>query len=153
MSKILFVISPTINSFTDKDKGSKANRINCAYSHLKNSVTSNIQIISAAGIATAIGHFKPVTKLEKPIPYNLSKLTLENIKETGKKLFNDFNAAPKYIKIAAITAMSLSLINRTFKKIEIDRKYTNRAILEEAKKDRDAKQINPTPIKSSQPIR
>ena len=134
MSKILFLISPTINSFTDKDKGSKANRTACAYSHLKNSVSSNIEIAAAAGITAAVGHYKPVLKLETP-----PKINWKSPKEAAKNLIKDFKAAPRYLRIAAFAAIALSLINRTYKKIEIEHKYEDRAILEETKKEREDK--------------
>lgn len=136
MSKVLFFISPTINSFADKNKGSKANKTACAVSHFTNSAKSNAQIITAAGLTALIGHYMPLTKMAKP-----NKINWKNLKEASKTILQDFKSAPKAIKIAAFGAMAISLVNRTFKKFEIEHKYLDRAILEETKREREEKKL------------
>src|SRR5574344_1451006 len=132
MSKILFLISLTINSFYDKDKGSKTNRTACAYSHFTNSLSSNAQILGALGITTAVGHYKPVLNIKRP-----TKIDFSTIKTTAKQLYEDFKSAPKWLKTIAIGLSAMSLVNRTFKKISIERKYNDRALLDETKKEKE----------------
>ena len=44
MSKVLFVVSPTLNSFVDPKKGTTGNKIDCAMKHFANSTVSNATI-------------------------------------------------------------------------------------------------------------
>ena len=55
MSKVLFLVSPTLNSFVDRRKGTTGNKIDCAFQHFKNSTISNVQIGAVAGATALVG--------------------------------------------------------------------------------------------------
>ncbi len=119
MSKVLFLVSPTLNSFVDPRKGTTGNKIDCAMHHFGNSLVSNVQIGAAAGITALAGR-----AVVKKTPELAAKVA-----EMGgvKKFFQYLKAAPKPLKVIAGVAAGLSLLYRTYKKGTIEQKYLDRA--------------------------
>ncbi len=119
MSKVLFLVSPTLNSFVDRRKGTTGNKIDCAFQHFKNSTISNVQIGALAGATALLG-----SAVVKKTPELASQVA-------GKGFFTKFvkylNAAPKPVKIAAGALAGLSLLVRTYNKGKIEQKYLDRA--------------------------
>lgn len=123
MSKVLFLISPSLNAFADRRKGTTGNKIDCAFQHYKNSTVSNLQIGALAGATALIGKssFNAAVKNAPELAAQLQ----------GKGIITKFmkylNAAPKPIKIAAGILAGLSLLKRTYNKGKIEQKYLDRA--------------------------
>ena len=115
MSKVLFLVSPALNSFADKRKGTTGNKIDCAMHHFANAVVSDVQIGAVAGVAALAG--RAVMKKQGQV---LSGTTMQKIKQIYK-------AVPKPIKIAAGALIGLSLLVRNYKKGKIEQKYLDRA--------------------------
>lgn len=123
MSKVLFLISPTLNSFADRRKGTTGNKIDCAFQHFKNSTVSNIQIGAVAGATALIGRGVFNTAVKKS-PELASQLAGKGV---VTKFFKYLSAAPKPVKIAAGVLAGLSLLTRTYNKGKIEQKYLDRA--------------------------
>lgn len=123
MSKVLFVISPTLNSFADSRKGTTGNRIDCAMQHFANSAISNAEIAAVAGTTALIGRsaFNSAVKKAPELAKELEG------KGVVKKFIKYFSSAPKAVKIASAALMGLSLLHRTYKKGTIEQKYIDRA--------------------------
>lgn len=119
MSKILFLVSPSLNSFADKQKGTTGNKIDCAFQHYKNSTVSNMQIATVAGTTALIGRM-----FAKKLPETVAKLEGKGI---ISKFVEYFKAAPKPVKAVAYALMGLSLLVRTYNKGTIEQKYIDRA--------------------------
>ena len=119
MSKILFLVSPTLNSFVDKRKGTTGNKIDCAMQHFGNSFVSNLQIGAAAGVTALAG--RAVVKKTPELAAKVSGMS------NFKKFVQYLKAAPKPVKIFAGVAAGLSLLYRTYKKGTIEQKYLDRA--------------------------
>ena len=118
MSKVLFLVSPTLNSFVDRRKGTTGNKIDCAFQHFKNSTVSNVQIGAVAGATALIGRGV----------FNSAELA-KQLEGKGilTKIAKYINAAPKPVKIAAGALIGLSLLVRTYNKGKIEQKYLDRA--------------------------
>lgn len=123
MSKVLFLISPTLNAFADRRKGTTGNKIDCAFQHYKNSTVSNIQIGAVAGATALIGRsvFNSAVKKAPELAAQLQG------KGVVTKFFKYLSAAPKPVKIAAAVLTGLSLLTRTYNKGKIEQKYLDRA--------------------------
>ena len=123
MSKVLFLVSPTLNSFVDRRKGTTGNKIDCAFQHFKNSTISNVQIGAVAGATALIGRgvFNAAVKKAPELATQLEG------KGVLTKLAKYINAAPKPVKIAAGALIGLSLLVRTYNKGKIEQKYLDRA--------------------------
>ena len=123
MSKVLFLVSPTLNSFVDRRKGTTGNKIDCAFQHFKNSTVSNVQIGAVAGATALIGRgvFNSAVKKAPELAKQLEG------KGILTKIAKYINAAPKPVKIAAGALIGLSLLVRTYNKGKIEQKYLDRA--------------------------
>ncbi len=119
MSKVLFLVSPTLNSFVDRRKGTTGNKIDCAFQHFKNSTVSNVQIGALAGVTALIGR----AAMQKA-PEAAAQLQNKGILT---KLVKYINAAPKPVKIVTGALAGLSLLVRTYNKGKIEQKYLDRA--------------------------
>lgn len=117
MSKVLFLVSPTLNSFVDRKKGTTGNKIDCAMKHFANAVVSDVQIGAVAGAATLIG--RAAAKKANPA-------ALEGLSFFGKAK-TIFKAIPTPVKIIAGALIGLSYIVRNYKKGKIEQKYLDRA--------------------------
>ena len=118
MSKVLFLVSPTLNSFVDKKKGTPGNRIDCAMKHFSNAVVSDVQIAAVAGTAGLIAKA------------NLNKAGLAQQFAQGgfiNKVKTLYKAMPKPVKLVAAGLIGLSLLVRNYKKGKIEQKYLDRA--------------------------
>ena len=118
MSKVLFLVSPTLNSFVDKKKGTTGNRIDCAMKHFSNAVVSDVQIASVAGTAGLIAKA------------NLNKAGLAQQFARGgfiNKVKTLYKAMPKPVKLIAAGLIGLSLLVRNYNKGKIEQKYLDRA--------------------------
>jgi len=116
MSKVLFMVSPTINALVDPKKGTTGNKIDCAMQHFKNAAISDT-VICAAGGLTALAGKAALAKTNA----NLAGMG------TFKKIWNYIKAAPKSVKLAAGGVAALALLYRTYKTGTIEQKYTDRA--------------------------
>ncbi len=123
MSKVLFLVSPTLNSFVDRRKGTTGNKIDCAMQHFKNSAISNVQIGAVAGATALIGKGVFQSAVKK---YPALAIQLEG-KGILTKLAKYISAAPKPVKVAAGALIGLSLLVRTYNKGKIEQKYLDRA--------------------------
>lgn len=123
MSKVLFLVSPSLNSFADRRKGTTGNKIDCAFHHFKNSAVSNIQIGAVAGATALVGRsvFNSAVKKSPELAKQLVG------KGVVTKFFKYISAAPKPVKIAAGILAGLSLLTRTYNKGKIEQKYLDRA--------------------------
>lgn len=115
MSKVLFLVSPTLNSFVDKKKGTTGNKIDCATKHFANSMTSNVTIAGLAGV-TALAGRAALGKGASLAGMNVVKKALTLIK-----------AAPTPVKIITGALAGLSILYRTYKAGVIEQKYIDRA--------------------------
>ena len=118
MSKVLFLVSPTLNSFVDKKKGTTGNKIDCALKHFSNAVVSDVQIAAVAGAAGLIGKA------------NLNKAGLAQQFAQGgfvNKAKAIYKAVPKPVKAVALGLIGLSLLVRNYNKGKIEQKYLDRA--------------------------
>ena len=118
MSKVLFLVSPTLNSFVDKKKGTTGNRIDCAMKHFFYFVVSDVQIAAVAGTAGLIAKA------------NLNKAGLAQQFAQGgfiNKVKTLYKAMPKPVKLVAAGLIGLSLLVRNYKKGKIEQKYLDRA--------------------------
>lgn len=120
MSKVLFLVSPTLNSFVDKKKGTTGNKIDCATKHFANSMTSNITVAGLAGVTALAG--KAV--IGKKMPEVAAKLSQMGF---AQKAYNLIKAAPKPVKVIAGALAGLSVLYRTYKAGVIEQKYIDRA--------------------------
>ncbi len=123
MSKVLFLVSPTLNSFVDKRKGTSGNKIDCAFQHFKNGMTSNVQIGVVAG-ATALAGKAAFNSAVKKAPELAAQLEGKGILT---KIAKYISAAPKPVKIAAGALIGLSLLVRSYNTGKIEQKYLDRA--------------------------
>lgn len=115
MSKVLFLISPTLNSFVDPKKGTSGNKIDCAFKHFGNAAKYNTGIAATAGVAGLVG----LTKL---------KATKAPIAGTfGKKLAQIYKAIPTPVKVAAGAIIATMLMVKNYNKGRIEQKYIDRA--------------------------
>ena len=124
MSKVLFLVSPTLNSFADPRKGTTGNKIDCAMKHFANSAVSNAEIALVGGAAAMIG--KGVVNSKMVGNEALSTL----MKSKGnyfKKALEIYKAIPTPIKAVAGALIGLSLLIRTYNKGKIEQKYLDRA--------------------------
>lgn len=115
MSKVLFVVSPTINALVDPRKGTTGNKIDCATKHLSNATISNATICAAGGLTALAGR----------AALAVSKTPL--VGSTFKKVLQCIKAAPSPVKIAAGAVAALSILYRTYKAGIIEQKYIDRA--------------------------
>lgn len=147
MSKVLFLISPSLNAFADKRKGTSGNKIDCAFQHYKNSTVSNLQIAAVTGAAGAIGLASIKSDIaaftKKALAdakaaqaagkeaVQIAKHPLADLMSSPggllKKTKEVYKAVPKPIKIIAGALIALSLLVRTYKKGTIEQKYLDRA--------------------------
>lgn len=123
MSKVLFLVSPTLNSFVDRRKGTSGNKIDCAFQHFKNGMTSNIQMGVVAG-ATALAGRSVINSAIKKTPELAKQLEGKGILT---KVAKYINSAPKAVKIAAGALIGLSLLVRSYNTGKIEQKYLDRA--------------------------
>ena len=123
MSKVLFVISPTLNSFADSRKGTTGNRIDCAMQHFANSAISNAEIAAVAGTTALIGR-SAFNSAVKKAPELAAQLEGKGILT---KIAKFISAAPKPVKIAAGALIGLSLLVRSYNTGKIEQKYLDRA--------------------------
>lgn len=123
MSKVLFVVSPTLNALVDPRKGTTGNKIDCAAQHFKNGVTSNVMIGTTVG-ATALIGAAAAKNAAKASPELATKLANSG---AMKKFFTYLNAAPKGVKIAAAAVTALLVAIRSYKAGTIEQKYIDRA--------------------------
>lgn len=115
MSKVLFLVSPTLNAFVDKKKGTTGNKIDCATKHFANSMISNATVAGLAGVTALAGR----AALGKGA--NLAGMGFM------KKAWTLIKAAPKPVKIIAGALAGLSCLYRTYKAGKIEQKYIDRA--------------------------
>lgn len=118
MSKVLFLVSPTLNSFVDKQKGTTGNKIDCALKHFSNAAVSDLQIAAVAGTAGLIARA------------NLNKAGLADQFVKGgvvNKAKTLYKAMPKPVKVIALGLIGLSLLVRNYNKGKIEQKYLDRA--------------------------
>ena len=115
MSKVLFLVSPTLNSFVDKRKGTTGNKIDCATKHFANSMISNVTVAGLAG-ATALAGRAALGKSA-----NLANMGFL------KKAWTLIKAAPTPVKVVAGALAGLSILYRTYKAGVIEQKYIDRA--------------------------
>lgn len=142
MSKVLFLISPTLNSFADKRKGTSGNKIDCAFQHYKNSTISNWQIAATAGAAGLIGKAaisRDIASFTKKAAASAGtngtakalKHPLQDLMASKghyfKKAKEIYKATPTPVKVIAGALIGLSLLVRTYKKGKIEQKYLDRA--------------------------
>lgn len=137
MSKVLFLISPTLNSFADKRKGTTGNKIDCASKHFSNSFVSNLQIGTVAAGAGLIGRSVVKSNISKAfaeakaLGANTASLPLADLMASKgnyfKKAKEIFKAVPTPVKVIAGALIGLSLLVRTYKKGTIEQKYIDRA--------------------------
>lgn len=147
MSKVLFFISPSLNSFADKRKGTSGNKIDCAAQHYKNSTISNWQMAATAGVAGLIGKaaissdiasFTKKAAKEAAAATAAGKEAVEVLKhplqdlmaskgQYWKKAKEIYKAVPTPAKVVAGALIGLSLLVRTYKKGKIEQKYLDRA--------------------------
>lgn len=124
MSKILFLVSPTLNSFADPRKGTTGNKIDCAMKHFANSAVSNAEIALVGGTAAMIGKGVVNSQMAR----NEALSTLMNSKGNYlKKAAEIFKAIPTPVKAVAGALIGLSLLVRTYNKGKIEQKYLDRA--------------------------
>ena len=86
MSKVLFLVSPTLNSFVDKRKGTMGNRIDCATKHAGNAIVTHT--IAGASLAGAAAIGRAVASKTPELAQSIA--TMNPI----KKAFKYFAAAP-----------------------------------------------------------
>lgn len=124
MSKILFLVSPTLNSFVDPRKGTTGNKIDCATHHFSNAMVSNAEIATVAGIAGFIGK----SKLNAQLANNQTLKELMSSKgHYFKKIGEIYKAIPAPVKAIAGALIGLSLIVRSYNTGKIEQKYLDRA--------------------------
>ncbi len=119
MSKVLFLISPTLNSFVDPRKGTTGNKIDCAAKHFGNSMVSNIEISALGGLTALAGK----AALAKNTELASKVANMGMVKKIGMYIKN----APKPVKVIAGALAGLSLLVRSYKAGKIEQKYLDRA--------------------------
>ena len=119
MSKVLFLVSPTLNSFVDKRKGTMGNRIDCATKHAGNAIVTHT--IAGASLAGAAAIGRAVASKTPELAQSFA--TMNPI----KKAFKYFAAAPKPVKIAAAAVATVMALLYTYKAGKIEQKYLDRA--------------------------
>lgn len=124
MSKILFLVSPTVNSFFDPRKGTTGNKIDCAMHHYTNSIVSNAEIAAVGTVAGLIG--KSALKNKMATDVALKEL-MSSKGNWFKKAGELYKAVPTPVKVVAGALMGLSLLVRTYNKGKIEQKYLDRA--------------------------
>lgn len=117
MSKVLFLISPSLNALADRQKGTAGNKIDCAFQHYTNSTRSNIEIGATLGLASLFGRSAAIKAL------NAAGTTAGPL----KTFFESLKKAPAPVKYVAGALVALSLLVRTYKKGTIEQKYIDRA--------------------------
>ena len=124
MSKILFLVSPTINSFVDPRKGTTGNKIDCAVHHFTNAVVSNAEIVGVAGIAGCFGAAAVKSKMA-------NNPALKELMTSSGKFFKKaveiYKATPAPVKAVAGALIGLSLLVRSYNAGKIEQKYLDRA--------------------------
>lgn len=123
MSKVLFVISPTLNSFADSRKGTTGNKIDCAMKHTGNALVTHT--IAGAAIAGAGFAGRSILKAQAVKSPEFAKTLLEM--NPVKKAFKYLAAAPKAVKIAASAITGVMALLYTYKAGKIEQKYLDRA--------------------------
>ena len=86
MSKVLFLVSPTLNSFVDKRKGTMGNRIDCATKHAGNAIVTHT--IAGASLAGAAAIGRAVASKTPELAQSIATMN------PVKKAFKYFAAAP-----------------------------------------------------------
>ncbi len=138
MSKVLFVISPSLNALTDRRKGTTGNKIDCASKHMGNSIRSNAEIALVACAAGLIGKsvlnsnikdaFNKARAMGAVTAPNIPLVTLMGSKgKYFQKAKEIIKAVPTPVKWVAGALIGLSLLVRTYKKGKIEQKYEDRA--------------------------
>ena len=124
MSKILFLVSPTLNSFADPRKGTTGNKIDCATHHFGNAMVSNAEIAAVAGVAGFIGK----SRLNGQLANNPALKELMSSKgHFFKKVAEIYKAVPTPVKAIAGALIGLSLLVRSYNTGKIEQKYLDRA--------------------------
>lgn len=118
MSKVLFLVSPTLNSFVDPRKGTTGNKIDCATKHFTNGMRSNIELGALAGVTAFAGK---MALRKTDLAAQLANMGM------FKKVATMIKAAPTSVKIVASALGMLSLIHRSYKTGIIEQKYIDRA--------------------------
>lgn len=116
MSKVLFLVSPTLNSFVDKRKGTTGNKIDCATKHFTNSMASNVTVAGLAGVTALAGR--------AAMGKNAAQLANMGFL---KKAWTMIKAAPTPVKVIAGALAGVSLLYRSYKAGVIEQKYIDRA--------------------------
>lgn len=124
MSKLLFLVSPTLYSFSDPRKGTTGNKIDCAMHHFTNNVVSNAEIAGVATVAGLIGKSALNGKMVKNPA--LKELMTSNGKYF-KKALEIYKAIPSPVKAVAGALIGLSLLVRSYNRGKIEQKYLDRA--------------------------
>ncbi len=123
MSKVLFLVSPTLNSFADSRKGTTGNKIDCAMKHAGNAIVTHT--IAGAAIAGAGLAGRSVLKAKAAASPEFAKELLAM--NPVKKAFKYLAAAPKALKVAAAAVTGLMALIYTYKAGRIEQKYLDRA--------------------------
>ncbi len=123
MSKVLFLVSPTLNSFADPRKGTTGNKIDCASKHFANGFVTHTVAGAAIAGAGLVGR-SIVKKAAVSNPDTAKKLL-----ETGpvKKAFKYLGAAPKWAKVAAAAVTGVMALIYSYRTGKIEQKYLDRA--------------------------
>lgn len=116
MSKVLFLVSPALNSFVDPKKGTTGNKIDCAMKHFANSQISNATVAALGGVTMLAG--KAVLAKAGTSLADMGTL---------KKAWTMLKAAPTPVKVITGALAGLSLLVRTYKAGVIEQKYIDRA--------------------------
>lgn len=129
------VTGPVISTMISKDKGSVGNRVDCAGSHVKNNVVTNLSALGVAG--ATIGAGKVVSKgvgtsqLAKAADFVLNAFSeLLPKKPIIKTLGNRLSSKTKALGlVASAGAVALSYVTGKgiYKMGQIDQKYTDKA--------------------------
>ena len=123
MSKVLFLISPTLNSFVDKRKGTTGNKIDCATKHCANA------IVTHTGAAAAIAGAGFAGKLVTQNLAKKSSAAAASLEQMGglKKALTYLQNSPKPVKIIAGAFVGLMALMYSYKAGKIEQKYLDRA--------------------------
>lgn len=123
MSKVLFLVSPTLNSFADSRKGTTGNKIDCASKHFANGFVTHTAAGAAIAGAGLIG--RSIVKKAAAVNPETAKQLIEM--NPVKKAFKYLRAAPKWAKITAAAVTGLMALIYSYKTGKIEQKYLDRA--------------------------
>ena len=146
MSKILFLVSPTLNSFVDPRKGTTGNKIDCATHHFANAMVSNTEIAATAALAGFIGK----SKLNSQLANNPALKELMSAKgHIFKKISAIYKAVPAPVKAVAGALIGLSLLVRSYNTGKIEQKYLDRAQFVDHTFNLDGEGVKATKMKTA----